>query len=1048
MPIGWKPRSSKLEQLIQAEEAQIEKLKNPIWTPPIANRSILPQVTAPQFTMPQLAAPTIEEPVTEQPVKREYDYDRTSLITNLPRPPNPPIDEEAELTPLQQEITRPWWERALDAFQAPFKWVDENIIRPGYGIIADPLIPDVKRKTGENFFDWKRRSWEEWKDPHITLNTPWGERKIGLKGLAEFAPWLLVPGANTIGGTMRGLGSVGFGASLKALGGAIGSLDYVNTIRIAAGTAIKYSPWGLMEATTSKVMTGFMKGASHIYNRVLPPTPKTPPPPVVQRFNENLRKVIMPLREKFERELPEFRQKQAGILSDYQAKFRTGQITAAEYDELASGAVKALGGLKPEFAIPAGTFSPEDASELMGMIVAAAEKSFVTHDALHAFNLMATEGFLPQPHHIRQFANIFGSETSRIISTFKSMTPTFREKLIDFLNMPRAVLASGDLSATARQGMILGATHPTLVPQAFKRQVRAFFSEKNALQIDDIIRSDPLFPEWIERGGYHGALEKAGFAPQAWEETFSSQIADKLPFVRNSERAFNTYLNSLRFGVYKEIGQVWKGLGAGTEDMTLLADFINKASGRGKLHFVLDKYSPILNTFLFSPKLQASRLQLPATLGKMLTSDNYFVKKEAARALAVFVGGGATLLGLLELSGVGKVEINPLAGDFGKLKIGDTRLDIWTGYVQYIRFAAQMAMGATTTAYGNTNKKNRMEIALRFLQTKTSPLAGFMFDIFRGEDYQGEPIFKDTAGTLDLARNRFIPLWAQDVIDAVEQGGWNGAFYAAPAFFGIGALTYVDELVRAREKAARQIGAESWKALDPKTQRELEEASLDLQKAMLTFDRKVMDTAWGEWRIVGNTVESNFKDAVNMSVAKYRANLDGVAFRDDITKAYAERRGAYKVREADPRFAEIVARQNLPSTIESLGKLGDEQLAIKIYNDALYGENMYDEFGDYKFDEAEVIKQRLVATLGQPTIDYIEEYQGMRYEDLPPEYHELMKAKKIMKPYWAIKDDVIRLFGAAFAESSRGKALITKRRQELRARSPDIARVYALFYQN
>src|SRR3990167_2284915 len=833
-PVGWKPKQDRLEQLIQEEEAQIEKLKNPIWTPPIANRSILPQVTAPQFTMPQLAAPTIEKPVTEQPVETQYAYDRPSLITNLPRPPNPPVDEEAELTPLQQEITRPWWERALDVFASPFKWVDENIIRPGYGIIADPLIPDVKRKTGENFFDWKRRSWEEWKDPHITLNTPWGERKIGLKGLAEFAPWLLVPGANTIGGTMRGLGSVGFGASLKALGGAIGSLDYVNTIRIAAGTAIKYSPWGLMEATTSKVMTGFMKGASHIYNRVLPPTPKTPPPPVVQRFNENLRKVIMPLREKFERELPEFSQKQGGILSDYQAKFRTRQITAAEYDELASGAVKALGGLKPEFAIPAGTFSPEDASELMGMIVAAAEKSFVTHDALHAFNLMATEGFLPQPHHIRQFANIFGSETSRIISTFKSMTPTFREKLINFLNMPRAVLASGDLSATARQGMILGVTHPTLVPQAFKRQVRAFFSEKNALQIDDIIRSDPVFPEWIERGGYHGALEKAGFAPQAWEETFSSQIADKLPFVRNSERAFNTYLNSLRLGAYKAISAPMKALGASKEDLTLLADYINKATGRGKLSPLLDKYSPFLNTFLFSPKLQASRLQLPTTLGKMLTSDNYFLKKEAARALTAFVGGGAMLLGLLELSGVGKGEKNPLAGNFGKLKVGDTSLDIWTGYVQYMRFAAQMMMGATTTAYGNTNKKSRMEIALRFLQSKTSPLAGFMFDILKGEDYQGEPIFKDTAGTLDLVRNRFVPLWAQDVIDAVEQNVWNGAFYASPAFFGIGALTYVDELVRAREKAARQIGAESWKALDPKTQRELEEASLDLQKAMLT----------------------------------------------------------------------------------------------------------------------------------------------------------------------------------------------------------------------
>ena len=857
----------------------------------------------------------------------------------------------------------------------------------------------------------------------------------------------MVPGANAIGGAVRGLGAVGFGASIKALGGAIGSLDYFNTIRIAAGTAIKYSPWGLFEATTSKVMTGFMKGASHIYNRVLPPTPKTPPPPVVQRFNENLRKVIMPLREKFERELPEFRKKQAGILSDYQAQLRTGRITAAEYDELASGAVKALGGLKPEFAIPAGTFSPEDASELMGMIVGAAEKSFITHDALHAFNLMATEGFLPQPHHIRQFANIFGSETARIISTFKSMRPTFRERLIDFLNLPRAVLASGDMSFTARQGMILGVTHPKQWAKAFKVQFKSFFSEKYAVEADDILRTRRKFPQWIELGGYHGALEKAGIAPQMWEETFASQMAERIPFVRPSERAFNNMGNHLRYGVFESVSDAMEALGSSKEDLRLLVDFINKASGRGKLPFALDKYSPILNTFLFSPKLQASRLQLPRTLGKMLTSDNYFLKKEAARALTAFVGGGALLLGMLELSGVGKVEKNPLAGDFGKLKIGNTSLDIWTGYVQYMRFAAQMMTGATTTAYGNTNKKSRMEIATRFLQSKTSPLAGFMFDILKGEDYQGEPIFKDTAGTLDLVRNRFIPLWAQDVIDAVEQNGWNGAYYASPAFFGVGALTYVDELVRAREKAARQIGAESWKALDPRTQRELEDASLDLQKAMLTFDRKVMDTAWGEWRIVGNTVEDSFKNNVNLAVAQYRTTLDGVTFRDDITKAYTERRGAYKVREADPRFAEIVARQNLPSTIESLAKLGDEQLAIKIYNDSLYGEDMYDEFGDYKFDEAEVKKQQLIATLGQPTIDYIEEYQGMRYEDLPPEYQELMKSKKIMKPYWAIKDDVIRLFGAKFAESSRGQALITKRRQELRARSPEIARVYALFHQ-
>ena len=63
-------------------------------------------------------------------------------------------------------------------------------------------------------------------------------------------------------------------------------------------------------------------------------------------------------------------------------------------------------------------------------------------------------------------------------------------------------------------------------------------------------------------------------------------------------------------------------------------------------------------------------------------------------------------------------------------------------------------------------------------------------------------------------------------------------------------------------------------------------------------------------------------------------------------------RGGYDVREKEARFDDIVKRLKVQDTAEALVSLGPEQLAIKMYSDALYGNDMYDEFGDYRFDEA------------------------------------------------------------------------------------------------
>jgi hypothetical protein len=504
----------------------------------------------------------------------------------------------------------------------------------------------------------------------------------------------------------------------------------------------------------------------------------------------------------------------------------------------------------------------------------------------------------------------------------------------------------------------------------------------------------------------------------------------------------------MRMGAYESAYGAMTAQGATTAEMKLMGKFINIASGRGVLPANLDRYAPILNTVLFSARYQMSTLQLPRQLGRMLISKNPYMRKEAAKALITFVGGGAAICGLFRASGVGKVELDPRSGDFGKIVIGKTRLDIWRGYVQYARFVAQMLTGERISAYGNLNKAQRSEIATRFLQSKASPALGLFADLLKGENYMGEPIFSDTTGFSKVAREHLLPLALQDVIDAMEQSGVNGLWTAAPATMGIGVLTYVNDLVRIKERIAREMGYQTWDEIDPKTQREIENRNVELQAAYIKFDREVMGTAWGDWRLAGQAIEDNFREDVDMAVAQYRQTQDGYTFREKIADAFTARRGAYASRDKMPQFEEIVRRFDIQDTAESLVSLGPEQLAIKIYNDALWGDDMYDEFGDYRFDEADIRKQQLRSQLGEEMFNYVEEYRGLKYEDFPEEYQELAKAKKVLRPYWRIRDELIAIMGEpkTIWQEKRLNALVSKMRKQMRLQNPEIERYYQMFY--
>ena len=109
------------------------------------------------------------------------------------------------------------------------------------------------------------------------------------------------------------------------------------------------------------------------------------------------------------------------------------------------------------------------------------------------------------------------------------------------------------------------------------------------------------------------------------------------------------------------------------------------------------------------------------------------------------------------------------------------------------------------------------------------------------------------------------------------------------------------------------------------------------------------------------------------------------------------------------------------------------------------------EFGDYKFDEAEKRKERLRIELGT-LFDYAEEFRGLKDEVLPPEYHELAKAKKLLRPYWRIQDEIEKIFGKPKTEwqQKQQDKRVRRARERMRKQwaftNPEALRLWELFY--
>lgn len=357
---------------------------------------------------------------------------------------------------------------------------------------------------------------------------------------------------------------------------------------------------------------------------------------------------------------------------------------------------------------------------------------------------------------------------------------------VEAANLVKAVKASFDLSAAGRQGAFFFLAHPI---QGFKNMpdmFRALGSEEAAFRIDMELKQRQNYQ--LYKKGELSLTERGGTAKEV-EEIYRSRWAQAIPGVSASERAYVAFLNLARADLFdtmlKKLPQDRK---ATPEELKAIGNYANMATGRGTIKGYENALAG-MGTFLWAPKLVLSRFQmlLGAGMWKAPNTVRAAVLGEYGRILA-----SLSVVYLVSSFLGADIETDSRSSDFGKIKIGNTRLDPLAGVSQCSVLLSRLwtqetkklsgrvvPLSGDYVPYGGTTVAGVMG---NFMRSKLTPVLGLGINLMEGKDVTGKKI------TLyDIPKETMVPLSMIDIYTAIqEEGVPAGVALGTLGVFGVG----------------------------------------------------------------------------------------------------------------------------------------------------------------------------------------------------------------------------------------------------------------------
>lgn len=445
----------------------------------------------------------------------------------------------------------------------------------------------------------------------------------------------------------------------------------------------------------------------------------------------------------------------------------------------------------------------------------------------------------------------------------KKKEPDKPSMMREMYELPRALMSIDPpfvTSAMFRQGLPMIGTKNWF--KSAINQARAFGSESFYNAKMNEIKKDPLFVprSKVSRSGTKkkdiSYADEIGLKTtdlstiSAREEALRSQLAEKIPvygkYIRASNRAYTLFLNDLRRNQLNDLVKSGQAMAKASSDDSLdplknlhlgrsIAEFINDATGRSSLKTYIPltgkeinlersasgrvgRSAKLLTDLLFSPRLMASRIRMlnPSTY----TQAPPMVRKEYLKALARTVGSWWGIAGLAEMSGVGEVSKDSSNADFGKIKIGNTRIDPGGGFQQFLVLGSRLKPEAmhvpmdqtgitpidlmtglmstpgnryTSSGSGEVyplgegyKPETRTSISLNFLSNKLHPTAKLLYDI--GSANEQIPVHLG-----DRIAQLYLPMMTGDLTELAQEDPELIPLLIPLVGGGMGSQTYTGE---------------------------------------------------------------------------------------------------------------------------------------------------------------------------------------------------------------------------------------------------------------
>jgi hypothetical protein len=441
---------------------------------------------------------------------------------------------------------------------------------------------------------------------------------------------------------------------------------------------------------------------------------------------------------------------------------------------------------------------------------------------------------IPQNSQIKLLDQAFGSEIELLYGGLGAMGKVPMKIINEVVNLPKALMASVNFHAVLRQaspmmlrgeywksfGTMIRAYGSKKVWEGFKQdlETRKYFvhplmtDSKGNPRLDK--NGDARFGKSIaEKMGLriteiNGPMDKR-------EESFMATAVGHIPLVAGSNRAYAIFLNKIRTDTFENMMEQAKATKQLTPEMgRAIARFINNGTGQGSLG-KLEAAATELNMAFFSPRLKASMLAMMNPI--YYKNLPWMVRKEALKSLFAVLAFGTTVGAIIANSKLGSVELNPTSADFGKIRIGNTRIDMFRGFQQIVVAAARLRKGEiTSSTTGETKKLGRFDTPTHtslvfgvgnkyqksYMENQFSPTLGAIDDWASGRKIDNNAVLdfaremagmKGEAGnTSKVIANLVTPMFINEVLEIQKDdpNWWRTSAVSLPGAIGAGEQTY------------------------------------------------------------------------------------------------------------------------------------------------------------------------------------------------------------------------------------------------------------------